>query len=135
MSEHIPAANRQTSMQTGLGRVRGSGSARNGTHHWWMQRVTSVALLPLTLWFVFGIAIHAGAPWEVMAEWVGRPFNAVLMILLIGITFHHTEAGLQVVIEDYIRPERRAMVAGLVIKGICLVLGLLSALAVVRLAV
>ena len=100
-----------------------------------MQRVTSIALLPLMLWFIIGLATLAGAPYEQIARWVGRPFNAVLMLLLIGIGFYHTAAGLQVVIEDYIRPERSAMVAGLLIRGACWVFGLLCALSVIRLAV
>ena len=135
MSEHIPAADHQARLQSPLGRVRGSGSSKSGTHHWWMQRVTSIALTPLMLWFVFSLAARAGEPWEVMADWIGRPFNAVLLLLLTGIGFYHTAAGLQVVIEDYIRPERRAMLAGLAIKGTCLLFGLYAALCVVRLAV
>ncbi|WP_043837079.1 succinate dehydrogenase, hydrophobic membrane anchor protein [Muricoccus aerilatus] len=136
MSENYPSTTaHQPRLQTPLGRVRQNGSAKSGTHHWWMQRVTSIALLPLMLWFIIGIASHAGAPYEEIARWVGRPFNAVLMLLLIGIGFYHTAGGLQVVIEDYIRPERSAMVAGLLIRGACWVFGLLCALSVLRLAV
>lgn len=136
MSENFPSTTaHQTRLQTPLGRVRQNGSAKSGTHHWWMQRVTSIALLPLMIWFAIGLASRAGAPYEEMARWVGKPFNAVLMLLLIGISFYHTAGGLQVVIEDYIRPERSAMVAGLLIRGTCWVLGLLSALSVLRLAV
>ena len=122
-------------LQTPLGRVRGLGSARGGTHHWWMQRVTSIALLPLTLWFAFGVATLAGAPYERAVGWISQPFNAVLMLLVIGIGFHHTAAGLQVVIEDYVRPESVRKAANLAQKGLCLVLALVSALAVLRLAV
>jgi len=136
MSENFPSTtDHQTRLQTPLGRVRQNGSAKSGTHHWWMQRVTSIALLPLMLWFIFSLAIRAGAPYEEFARWVGHPFNAVLLLLLTGIGFYHTAGGLQVVIEDYIRPERRAMVAGLLIRGACWLLGLLSALSILRLAV
>ena len=136
MSEnYLSTTAHQTRLQTPLGRVRLNGSAKSGTHHWWMQRVTSIALLPLMLWFVFGLATRAGAPYEEIARWVATPFNAVLMLLLTGIGFHHTAAGLQVVIEDYMRPERSAMVAGLLIRGTCWVLGLLVAVSVLRLVV
>ena len=129
MSEH------QTRLQTPLGRVRGAGSAKGGTHHWWMQRVTSMAMLPLFIWFAFSVASHAGAPWEVMSEWIGRPFNAIMLVVLASIGFYHTGAGLQVVVEDYIRPERSAMLAILAIKAVCTLLGLLAALSILRLAI
>jgi len=135
MSDSIPSGDHQARLRTPLGRVRGSGSSKSGTHHWWLERITSIALLPLILWFAFSVAAKAGEPWEVMAEWIGRPVNAVLLLLLIAIGFHHTYLGLQVVIEDYVRPERRAMFAGLAIRAVCLVLGLYAALSVVRLAV
>lgn len=129
MTEH------QARLQTPLGRVRGFGSAKGGTHHWWMQRVTSIVMLPLMIWFAFSVATRAGAPWEVMAEWIGRPFNAVLLVVLIAVGFYHTAAGLQVVVEDYIRPDRAVMLVNLAIKSVLVLLGLLAALSVVRLAV
>jgi len=125
----------QTRFQSSLGRVRGHGSAKSGTHHWWMQRVTSLTLLPLMIWFAFSIASKAGAPWEVVAEWIGRPVNAVLLIVMIAIGFYHTASGLQVVVEDYIRPERSVMLANLAIRSVCVLLGLLAALSVLRLAI
>ncbi|MBP0447048.1 succinate dehydrogenase, hydrophobic membrane anchor protein [Roseomonas sp. SSH11] len=128
-------SDRQTRLQTPLRRVRGFGSAKNGTHHWWMQRVTSIALLPLTLWFAFSIAARAGDRWEVMAEWIARPFNAVLLIVLIAVGFYHTASGLQVVVEDYIRPDRSVMAINMAIKAVLTLLGLLAALSVIRLAV
>ncbi|WP_426959100.1 succinate dehydrogenase, hydrophobic membrane anchor protein [Muricoccus radiodurans] len=131
MSEHLEPMN----LQTPLGRVRGLGSAKGGTHHWWMQRVTSMALLPLTIWLAFGVAGHAGDPWPVVAAWIGHPFNATLLILWIAIGFQHTASGFQVIIEDYIRPESAALLASLAIKGLCALLGLLSIISVLRLAV
>ena len=71
-------------MRTPLGRVRALGSAKSGTHHWWLQRVTSIALLPLVVWFAFGLASHAGDPYPVMAAWIGRPFNAVLLLAFLA---------------------------------------------------
>lgn len=124
----------QTALRTPLGRVRGLGSAKTGTHHWWMQRVTSIALLPLTIWFVLGAIGLAGASHAETRAWIGAPLNAVLLLALIGAAFHHMAAGLQVVVEDYVRPELRRMALVLVIKGACALLALAAALSVLRIA-
>lgn len=124
--------NSPAAMRTALGRVRGLGSAKGGTHHWWMQRVTSIALLPLTLWFVCSMIGLAGASYVETLLWIAAPFNAVLLLALIGLTFHHMAAGLQVVIEDYLRPESVRMFAVLAMKGACALLALIAAVAVIR---
>jgi succinate dehydrogenase / fumarate reductase membrane anchor subunit len=121
-------------LQSPLGRVRGLGSARGGTHHWWMQRVTSIALLPLMLWFVLSVAFHAGAGHEETLRWIGHPFNAVLLIATIALSFQHAASGMQVVLEDYTRSEMVRMLSILAVKGICWILGLLAGLAVLRIA-
>jgi succinate dehydrogenase / fumarate reductase membrane anchor subunit len=122
-------------LRSPLGRVRGLGSAKGGTHHWWMQRVTSVALLPLTLWFVLSVASLAGAGHAATVAWIARPWNAVLLLLTIGVTFHHLAAGVQVIIEDYANQERVKVAGILATKAICLVLALAAGLAVLRIAV
>ena len=121
-------------MRTPLGRVRGLGSAKAGTHHWWMQRVTSIALLPLTLWFVVSMLSLAGASYAQTRAFLAWPVNAVLMLALIGLTFHHIAAGLQVVVEDYVRKDMQRIVALLVIKGGCWLMALVCAFAVLRVA-
>jgi len=63
------------SLRSPLGRVRGMGSAKGGTHHWWMQRITSIALLPLSIWLIFSLAGLAGAGYGVVLEWIGNTFN------------------------------------------------------------
>lgn len=125
---------RQTALRSPLGRVRGLGSARSGTHHWWMQRVTSIALLPLTVWFVTGAIGLVGASHAETRAWIGAPLNAVLLLALIAAAFHHMAAGLQVVVEDYVRPELRRMALVLVIKGLAALLALAAALSVLRIA-
>ena len=124
-----------TTMRSPLGRVRGLGSAKGGTHHWWMQRVTSMALLPLTIWFALSAASLAGASYETTVAWIGRPWNAVLLLATIGLSFHHTAAGVQVIIEDYANQEWVKMGGILAVKAICVLLALASALAVLRIAV
>jgi succinate dehydrogenase / fumarate reductase membrane anchor subunit len=124
----------QTSLRSPLGRVRGMGSARAGTHHWWMQRVTSIALLPLTIWFVASMIGLAGASYLETLLWIAQPLNAVLLLVLVGLTFHHMAAGLQVVVEDYVRDEVKRLVFILLIKAAALLMALASAFAVLRIA-
>jgi succinate dehydrogenase / fumarate reductase membrane anchor subunit len=123
------------SLRSPLGRVRGLGAAKGGTHHWWMMRVTSMALLPLTLWLVFSLARMPDATWQQATAWIGRPFNAVLLLAFLAAAFHHTAHGLQEVIEDYVRGELTKLGALLAVKGLCAVLWLTATLAVLRIAV
>lgn len=87
-----------------LGRARGLGSAKQGVHHFWVQRVSAVALIPLGLWFVFSIALLAakGASYEAVSHWVAAPSVAVTLALFLAAAFYHGALGLQVVIEDYV---------------------------------
>ena len=124
-----------TTLRSALGRVRGLGSAKSGTQHWWHQRVTSVLLLPLTLWFVLSAALLAGASYAETVAWIARPHNAVLLLATIGLSFHHTAAGAQVILEDYVNQEWARMGSILAVKAICALLALASALAVLRIAV
>ena len=93
------------SYRTPLGRVRGLGSAKEGTHHWWAQRVTAIALVPLTVWIVVSILMLAGADRGAIADWLANPVTAGLMVMTILAAFHHGQLGLQVVIEDYVHNE------------------------------
>jgi succinate dehydrogenase / fumarate reductase membrane anchor subunit len=124
-----------TTLRSPLGRVRGLGSAKGGTHHWWMQRVTSMALLPLMLWFTLSVASLAGASYAETVAWIGRPWNAVLLLASIGLAFHHTAAGMQVILEDYANQEWVKMGGILAIRAICWLLALAAALAILRIAV
>lgn len=85
-----------------LARVIGLGSARSGVEHWWAQRVSAVALVPLTLWFVASIIAHSGSDHSSFVAWLGTPFASTAMVLLLIALFHHAALGLQVVIEDYV---------------------------------
>ena len=86
-----------------LGKVRGLGSAKDGTHHWWMQRVTALALIPLAIWFVVSVVALIGKDHAAFIAWVKNPIWATLLVVLIAATFHHAQLGVQVVIEDYIQ--------------------------------
>ena len=121
-------------MQSQLGRVRGKGSARSGTHHWWAERVTSVALVPLTIWFVLAALHLVGAPRAAVAHWAANPVNATLAAALVIATFHHTQLGLQVVIEDYVHGEGTKMGSILAVKALCFLLGLACLVSILKLA-
>jgi succinate dehydrogenase / fumarate reductase membrane anchor subunit len=121
-------------MRSQLGRVRGTGAAHSGAHHWKAERVTAIALVPLTVWFVIAVLSHLGAEQPAIAAWAGRPWNAALLLALIAMTFHHMQLGLQVVWEDYIHGSMRRDAAILATKGACLLLGLIAAVAVLKLA-
>jgi succinate dehydrogenase / fumarate reductase membrane anchor subunit len=125
----------QTIMRSGLGRARGLGSAKSGTAHWFAERVSSVALVPLTLWFILALFSLAGAPRAAVGAWLASPLNAALMLALILITFQHMAMGLQVVMEDYMHEEKPRLLAILAMKGITGILALMSIIAVLKLAI
>ena len=89
-------------MRSPLARAMGFGSAKDGVEHWWIQRVSAVALVPLTLWFVASIIAHTGNDYATFIVWLRTPLASILMILLLIALFYHTALGLQVVIEDYV---------------------------------
>ena len=122
-------------MQTPLGQVRGLGSAKQGTDHFWHQRLTALALIPLSIWFVASIASLAGADHTHVVEWLSSPLAAVLMILMVGTTFYHLKLGVQTVIEDYVHTTWLKTGALICVTFFCFVLGLACILAVLKLAV
>ena len=122
------------SFKTPIGRVRGLGSAKEGTHHWWSQRVTAVALVPLTLWFVFAMASLAGADHATATAWLGDPRNAILSILLVIATFHHVHLGVQVVIEDYIHAEGLKIVTLMAVKLASVAMAVAALFAILKVA-
>ncbi len=92
-------------METPISRVRGLGSARSGAHHWWLERLTSVATLLLVVWLLVSLLTLPDLAYGTIVEWLGSPLGAVPMLLLIVSTFWHAKLGLQVVVEDYVDDE------------------------------
>ena len=121
--------------RTPLARVRGLGSAREGTRHFWMQRVTAVALVPLTLWLVISLVGVATADYATAVSWMRGPINTVLWLGLILATFYHALLGVQVVIEDYVHGEGRKLAALVFLKLVIALLGGLATLSVLRVAI
>jgi succinate dehydrogenase / fumarate reductase, membrane anchor subunit len=121
-------------MRSELGRVRGLGTARSGAGHWWAQRLTAAALVPLAVWFVISLLAHLGADGAAMARWAGRPWNSVLLLALLIALFRHLALGLQVVIEDYVHSEGAKLVSVAAMKGVLALLWLAAVVAVLKLA-
>ena len=92
-------------MRTPLSRVRGLGSAKEGTDHFWKQRLTGVANVPLMIFFVFLIVSMVGADHAAAASIVGSPFVAILLLLVIVSGLYHMRLGMQTIIEDYVSAE------------------------------
>jgi succinate dehydrogenase / fumarate reductase membrane anchor subunit len=114
-----------------LSRARGLGSAKSGVHHWWIQRLTAIALIPLVVWFAISLVMLSGADYAVVRAWLGSPLVMVLLILTIGIGLHHGQLGLQVVWEDYTDGGLRVVMIVLT-KFIAVVFGLGAIVAIMR---
>jgi succinate dehydrogenase / fumarate reductase membrane anchor subunit len=115
-------------------RVQGLGTAHEGTGHWWSQRLTSIALVPLTGFFLFPLVRALGADWETVRATYAMPLNAIVAVLFFVVGFVHLQQGIQVVIEDYVhdKPLRTAML--LANTFLCWALALTGVYAVARIA-
>lgn len=122
------------SLRTPLAEARGLGSAKEGVGHWWHQRLTAVALVPLTLWFGFSVALLGTADYYTVVDWIAHPVNAVLLILMLTIGFWHGALGIQVVIEDYVATEWKKITLLLLVQFAAAVLALAGIFAVLRIA-
>ena len=119
-------------MRSQLGRVRGAGAARSGVEHWQVERLTALALIPLTLWFLISVISMLGADQPVISQWIAHPLNAALLIALVVLTFHHAQLGMQVVYEDYIHGGRRTA-SIIATKAAAMLLALIGVLSVLKL--
>ena len=117
--------------RTPLARARGLGSARDGLHHWWIQRLTAIALIPLVVWFAISLVMLSGADYPVVRAWIGSPLVMVLLILTVGVGLHHGQLGLQVVWEDYTSGATRVVLIVLT-KFIAALFGLGAIVAILR---
>ncbi|HMA50540.1 MAG TPA: succinate dehydrogenase, hydrophobic membrane anchor protein [Magnetospirillaceae bacterium] len=122
------------SLRSPLARARGLGSAKEGLGHWIAQRVTAIALVPLSIWFIISVIGLAGSHYEQFQAWLAVPGNTALMLLLLFAVFHHAQIGCQVVIEDYIHGRGARLAAILLVKLTSILLGVFAAVAVLRAA-
>ena len=114
-----------------LSRARGLGSAKAGVHHWWMQRVSAIALIPLVVWFAISLVMLTGADFAVVRAWIGSPLVMVLLTLTIVVGLYHGQLGLQVVWEDYTSGATRVVMI-VFTKFIAVLFGLGAVLAIMR---
>jgi succinate dehydrogenase / fumarate reductase, membrane anchor subunit len=122
------------SLRSPLSRVTGLGSAGDGVGHWWLQRVTSVALIPLTLWFVISVLGQELSSYTAMHAWLGNLWHATFTLLLVIATAWHSQLGLQVFIEDYVHGHGAKITALLTSKFIHLLAAAAAIIAILRLA-
>ncbi len=120
------------SLQTPLAKVRGLGSAKQGTHHWWYQRLTAIALTPLSLWFIYELTTLSSFEYANVRAWIATPSTAIMFVLFIPALFHHAQLGMQVVIEDYIEPEWQKIAALVLMKFLATLCAVISVLAIIK---
>jgi succinate dehydrogenase / fumarate reductase, membrane anchor subunit len=119
-------------LRTPLSRARGLGSARQGVHHWWAQRVTAVALIPLVTWFAISLIMLSGADYAVVRAWIGSPVVMVLLTLTIVIGLHHGQLGMQEVVEDYVHSEGLKLALIVLLRFTAVFFGLAAIVAILR---
>ncbi|MDE2149213.1 MAG: succinate dehydrogenase, hydrophobic membrane anchor protein [Gammaproteobacteria bacterium] len=123
------------SFRSPLGRARGLGAAREGVvSHWWLQRLTAVALIPLALWFVYGMARYHVADYQTVVAWMHNPYAAIAMILWLVMLFYHSALGLEIVMGDYIGIESIKVTLVILQKFVHVVLAVACVFAVLKLA-
>ena len=114
--------------------VLGFGAAKEGVHHWWMQRLTAIALLPLGIWFAASVVLLEGASYKRVTAWIGDPVVAILLLLTLGTLFLHLKLGLQVVIEDYIHSKLTKVSCLVANTFLNIILGLVCVFSVLKVA-
>ena len=123
-----------TDMKSPLSKVRGLGSAKDGTGHWLTHRVTAVANIPLTIFFVVSFVGNVGKTHAEWVAWLKQPLVAVLLILFVANFCHHMRSGLQEVVEDYVHAHGTKLAATLAIKFACILIAALSIFSILRIS-
>jgi len=118
--------------RTPLARARGLGSAKDGVGHWWAQRLTAIALIPLVVWFAISLVMLSGADYTVVRAWIGSPLVMMLLGLTIAVGLHHAQLGMQVVIEDYVGGDGWKLALIVIVKFIAVLFGLGAIVAILR---
>lgn len=122
------------SLQSPLGKVRGLGAAGNGAHHWWVQRLTSVALVPLAVWLLVSLMTLPSLDFVTVVSWMGGTWTASLLLLFVLTASWHSRLGIQVIIEDYVH-DQGLKVVSLVLSGfIHAVLAVVGVFSILRIA-
>jgi succinate dehydrogenase / fumarate reductase membrane anchor subunit len=120
-------------LRTPLSQVKGLGSAKEGTTHFWRQRLTALVLIPLILWFGFSLAAMP-VDYMTLVSTIKSPAVMVGLIILIIATFYHAQLGLQIIIEDYVSSHSKRLVSIILVNFLCLLLGVIGVVAVLKIA-
>ena len=123
-----------TRLRSPLGQALGLGSAKEGVTHWWAQRISAVALIPLILWFVTALVALTGAEHGTVVAWLHAPFPAIVTMLMLIAVFYHMSLGIQVVIEDYVHTEWLKLCGLVLNKLLAFALAAAGIFAVLRIA-
>ena len=121
-------------LRSPLSQARGLGSAKDGVNHWWLKRLTALALIPLSLWFVFSVARYHIADYPTMTAWIHNPYVAIALVLYFIAVFYHSALGVQVVIEDYVANEPLKIGSIVLMKLAHFVFGAAAIFAVLKIA-
>ena len=119
-------------LRTPLAKVRGLGSAKEGTHHWWAQRLSAIALIPLSLWFIYSLVSMTTLDYMAAIGWLQTPMTSILLILFVFALFYHAQLGMQVVIEDYVSNEALKITSIILLKFVMLFAGLAGIVAILK---
>ena len=122
------------SLRSPLGRVLGMGSAKDGTGHWWMQRVTAFALIPLTLWFVFSLLALPSLGYATVSAWLSYPMSGFLAVLMVAVITYHSYLGTTVVVEDYVHAAGAKLFSLLLLRFLYVLAGGAGIFAILRVA-
>ena len=125
---------RVMSLRSPLGRVLGLGSARDGTAHWWAQRVSAAALIPLTLWFMVSLLALPALDYITVRAWLSVPLSSLLAVLLVAVTTYHSYLGTGVVIEDYVHSAGTKLLSLLLLGFLYVIVGGAGIFAILRVA-
>ncbi len=121
-------------LRTPLKHAKGLGSAGDGVHHWLVQRLTAIALIPLFAWFVISMILMVGADHQTVVAWMASPVTTALLVLFIGVLFYHSELGVQVVLEDYVSSKAKLVTALILSRFLHFFLAVAGIIAVLRVA-
>jgi succinate dehydrogenase / fumarate reductase membrane anchor subunit len=120
------------SLRSPLSRVLGLGSAKDGTGHWWAQRVTAIALVPLTLWFVISLLTLPGLDYETVRTWLAFPLTGFLAVLLLAVLTYHSYLGTIVIVEDYVHTKGMKVLTLMVLRFLYVLAGGAAIFAILR---
>lgn len=123
----------QNDTRSSLSRAIGLGSARSGVSHWWAERISAIALIPLTLWFLAAVVARTRSDYTTFVAWMHKPATDVLMTLLLITLFYHTQLGVQVIVEDYVHSGTKFAIV-ILVRFVCFAFAVIGILSVLRIA-